>query len=58
MRWAEEAKLEQGLENYQAPEIVSVGSVVEATEGMGGSSKDHCGWTIPVPPPEVPDSEP
>lgn len=37
-------------EVYETPEIVSVGSALELTRGMGGDSSDTGGWTIPVKP--------
>jgi hypothetical protein len=33
---------------YQTPEIVNLGLAGELTNGMGGTSKDMDGWTIPV----------
>ena len=33
---------------YQSPEIVEMGLAVELTNGMGGSSHDMGGMTIPV----------
>ena len=39
-------------EVYGTPEIVSVGSALELTQGMGGDSSDTGGWTIPVKPVE------
>ena len=35
-------------QTYHSPEIVEMGLAAELTSGMGGTSHDMDGWTIPV----------
>jgi len=50
MKSTEQAQVPQVPENYETPEIVSVGSAIQLTSGQGGDSKDMDGYTIPVQP--------